>query len=353
MIEMNLVTGATGHLGNVLVRELISGGEKVRVLVPPGESLQPLQGMLIEVIVGDILDREALRKAMQGVKTVFHLAGIIAIRPGMEERMHQVNVEGARNVAEMALECGVERLIHVSSVHAFRREPHGITIDENTPLALDAPYGSYDRTKAEGTKVVLDVAKQGLDAVIVCPSGIIGSHDYLGSEMGRALACFADRRLEILIDGAFDFVDVRDVVFGLLMAREKGEREEIYILSGSRVTIEELHQMAQNASGARGVKLKLPMKLVMFAAQVVQRLFQWLRIKSRFTVYSLQTLLDNSSFSSQKAWRKLGYRPRPLQEAVSDFLHWFNLHRKAAGKKTAKKEAGRRHKKALKGSGNC
>ena len=343
---MILVTGATGHLGNVLVRELIATGEKVRALVRPGDALQSLQGMLIEVVVGDILDREALKKAMAGVNTVFHLAGVISIRPGMEEIMHRVNVEGTRNVAETALASGIKRLIHVSSVHAFRREPHGTTIDENTPLALDSPFGSYDRTKAEGTLAVLDLIKRGLDAVIVCPSGIIGSHDYFDSEMGRTLLSFSDRKINILIDGAYDFVDVRDVVKGLILARDKGTSGEIYILSGTQVTVENLLQMTHNATGTRAVKLKIPTRLALFAVYFIQRFFQWLKIKSNYTVYSLQTLLDNSLFSYQKAWRELGYKPRPLSEAVTDFLAWHKMHNISSQHKATRKAVNARPVKA-------
>lgn len=350
---MILVTGATGHLGNVLVRELIAAGEKVRVLVRPGESLQSLQGMLIEVVVGDVLDRDAIGKAMQGIKTVFHLAGVIAIRPGMEDIMHRVNVEGTRNVAEIALESGIDRLIHVSSVHAFRREPHGIVMDENTPLALDSPVGSYDRTKAEGTSAVLELVRQGLNAVIVCPSGIIGSHDYLDSEMGRTLSSFAARKINVLIDGAFDFVDVRDVAQGLILAREKGISGEIYILSGSRVTIEKLHQMTLNAAGSRAPSLKIPVRLAMVAIAILQRFYNWLKIKSSYTVYSLQTLIDNSLFSSQKAFRDLGYRPRPLAEAISDFLTWHKLQQFDSLRKNKQKKVKAHRAKPVKNAGGC
>ncbi|MDZ4133439.1 MAG: NAD-dependent epimerase/dehydratase family protein, partial [Dethiobacteria bacterium] len=312
---MILVTGATGHLGNVLVRELVSAGEKVRVLILPGEALDSLSGLSVQVCEGDVLEQETVMKAMQEVTEVFHLAGIIAIRPGMEEVMRQVNVEGTRNVAEAALGKRVRRFVHVSSVHAFRREPLGTTIDENTPLALDSPIGSYDRTKAEGTKVILDLVERGLNAVIVCPSGLIGAHDYFDSEMGKTLVSFTANKLDFLVDGAYDFVDVRDVVAGILAARTRGLSGEVYILSGSRVTVEDLHQMAQTASGMNTAKIKVPIRLAMFAVKILQTLFQWLKIKSSYTIYSLQTLLDNSVFSSQKARTELGYTARPLNEA--------------------------------------
>ncbi len=323
---MILVTGATGHLGNVLVRELLKENESVRTLVLPNESLQSLQNLPVEIIYGNTLDRDSLQKAMRGIDTVFHLAGIIAIRPGMENLMHRVNVEGTRNVGEIALENKVNKFIHVSSVHAFRREPHGTVIDENTPLALDSAPGSYDRTKAEGTLTILNLAQKGLNAVIVCPTGIIGRHDYLQSEMGDTLRSFSNKNLDILIEGAYDFVDVRDVAYGMLQACNSGVSGEVYILSGSQVTIENLHSMTQKVTGSRSVKLIIPVKIAIFAVSFVQHFFQWFKIKSRYTHYSLQTLIDNSTFSSQKACRELGYRPRPLNDTVADFLDWNKTH---------------------------
>jgi dihydroflavonol-4-reductase len=319
---MILVTGAAGHLGNVLVRELLAAGEKVRALVYPGEPLSSLQGMLIEVIIGDVLDRDLLDQAMQDIDTVFHLAGIVAIRPGMEKLMTLVNVEGTRNVAETALKNNVRRLVHVSSVHAFQRLPVGTIIDEQAPLALDSPTGSYDRTKAEGTKIVLDFVARGLDAVIVCPSGIIGLHDYGGSEIGKALLSFANPRPALLVEGSYDFVDVRDVARGLVLAKDKGEKGEIYILSGSQVSVENLCLMAQKASGTKSTRFKVPIHFAIFILGLFQGLIRWLKINSRYTVYSLQTLLGNSAFSSVKAKTELGYQARPLSVAITDYIHW-------------------------------
>lgn len=330
---MILVTGATGHLGNVLVRELTARGEKVRILVLPNESLRSLTGVLVEVITGDILDREVLRIAMRGVKKVFHLAGVIAIRPGYEDIMQRVNVEGTRNVTQAALEAGIEKLVHVSSIHAFRREPHGIFINENTPLALDSPAGSYDRTKAEGTKVVLDAVKQGLAAVVVCPTGIIGPHDYLRSEMGQTLASFAGRKTNFLVEGAFDFVDVHDVALGLILAGEKGRIGEIYILSGTQVTLKQLCEITQEAAVTRSSLITVPIRFALLVAHFIEHLYLVFKKHTRYTVYSLQTVIDNSAFSSQKAKQELGYSSRPLRESVENFLHWRKGHENLSPRK--------------------
>src|SRR4030042_6743916 len=123
---MNLVTGATGHIGNVLVRKLIAAGEAVRVLIFPGEDTLPLQDLLLEMVTGDVLDPLSLRKAMQGVTRVFHLAGIISILPGKDRFVHRVNVDGTKNIISAARQAGGQRLIYTSSIHAIHRAPHGV-----------------------------------------------------------------------------------------------------------------------------------------------------------------------------------------------------------------------------------
>ncbi|HHY18267.1 MAG TPA: SDR family NAD(P)-dependent oxidoreductase, partial [Firmicutes bacterium] len=177
---MVLVTGATGHIGNVLVRKLVQRGKDVRVMVLPGEKQNLPQNLDVEVVEGNVLDPQSLEVAMGGIQLVYNLAGIIAITPGAEKLMWDVNVDGARIVAQMALKMKVGRLIHVGSVHAFARRPQEV-VDEENPLALTAPINNYDRTKAEGVAAALDIARAGLDLVVACPSGVIGPYDYLGS----------------------------------------------------------------------------------------------------------------------------------------------------------------------------
>lgn len=320
---MILVTGASGHVGNVLVRELIARRQKVRALVLPGETCVSLEGLPIERVEGNVLDPASLQRAMQGVEIVYHLAGIISIVPGAEALMRRVNVEGVRNVARAALHAGVRRMVHVSSIHAFKRLPLGRTIDENTPLAPDSPAGAYDRTKAEGTLTLLEVVKEGLDAVIVCPTGVIGPYDFLQSEMGQTILGFARKKPHMLVDGAYDFVDVRDVAHGLILACEKGRRGEIYILSGSRVHLAQIRAIVQEIVGIQSELLILPRGLAKAAAALMNHIYRWTKTTPSFTTYALQTVSDNSCFSCQKARRELGYRPRPLHTTIADTLEWW------------------------------
>ncbi|MBI9047052.1 MAG: SDR family oxidoreductase [Anaerolineaceae bacterium] len=320
---MILVTGASGHLGNVLVRNLLARGENVRALILPGEDCQSLKGLEIERIEGNVLDPASLDKAMQNIKTVFHLAGVISIVPGAEELMQKVNVTGVWNTANAALKAGVQRFIHTSSIHAFKRMPHGETIDEKTPLAPDSPAGAYDRTKAEGTLALREVIDQGLNAVITHPTGIIGPYDYLHSEMGSTILGFAKRKLAFLVNGAYDFVDVRDVANGLILAWQKGKTGESYILSGEQIQVAQIKQIVQKIVGIKTPQIVIPNSLAMFSTYFTQYLYRFSKITPKFTSYSLKTLQDNSVFSNAKARSELGYQPRSLQESIRDTLQWW------------------------------
>ncbi|HPU01834.1 MAG: NAD-dependent epimerase/dehydratase family protein [Firmicutes bacterium] len=343
---MILVTGATGHIGNVLVRELVARGEEVRALVLPGESCDSLKGLPIEMVVGNILDPETLDRWMRGVKLVYHLAGVISIVPGKEELMYRVNVEGARNVARAALKAKA-RMVHTASVHALRREPHGVTMDERTPLALEGDAGAYDRTKAEGVQAVLEVVREGLDAVIVCPSGVIGPHDYFHSEMGELLRTFATPKIHFIINGAYDFVDVRDVAQGMILAAEKGRTGEIYILSGEQVTLRWLLKKTQQIAGVRSPAVVLPHNLALFFSRYTHHFYRLLHKTPQFTTYSVQTVAGNSRFCRAKAEKELGYRPRPLEESIRDYLAW----RKEYYHQCYGKKGGRARSRAWKAGG--
>ncbi|MBN2002417.1 MAG: SDR family oxidoreductase [Anaerolineae bacterium] len=319
---MILVTGATGHVGNVLIRELLAAGERVRALVLPNDRCRSLEGLDLERVEGNVLDPASLERAMSGVDVVYHLAGIISILPGAEPLMRRVNVDGARNTALAALRTGVRRMVHVSSIHALERLPHGLVVDERTPFIVDNLNDIYDQTKAEGARVVLDVAAQGLDAMVVCPTGIIGPHDYLDSEMGNLILNFARKKLHFLVKGAYDFVDVRDVARGLTLAAEKGRRGEVYILSGSRVEILQIKQIVQEVVGIRTPQIVMPMWLARAATAFAESFYRLTRSIPKFTRYSLQVVQENCNFSHAKAQQELGYVPRPLRETIADILTW-------------------------------
>jgi dihydroflavonol-4-reductase len=319
---MWLVTGATGHIGNVLVRKLLRRGEKVRALIPAGESREPLRGLDVEAVEGDVLHPDSLIACMRGVKGVFHLAGVISIMPGPNPFVRKVNVEGTKNILRAAKESGVDKLVYTSSIHAIQRAEEGL-IDESLPYDMNNPYGAYDRSKAEATLEVLNAAQAGLNAVVTCPTGVIGPHDYRGSMMGAVIHDAAMAKPSLYVDGAYDFVDVRDVADGLITASEKGERGESYILSGHKITVRYLLETVREITGRHFFQMKIPFDLAKFAALFTPMYYSLARVTPRFTPYSLEVLRSNSNISHAKAARDLDYKPRSIYESISDTVKWF------------------------------
>jgi dihydroflavonol-4-reductase len=319
---MWLVTGATGHIGNVLVRRLLRRKEQVRALVPAGESLAPLAGLDVEIVEGDVLDPPSITAALKGVKGVFHLAGIISILPGAEPFVRKVNVEGTRNVLRAAQAARVGKVIYTSSIHAIQRVEQGV-IDESVPYDMENPYGAYDRSKAEATLAVLDAAKDGLEAVVVCPTGVIGPYDFRGSMMGAVIHDAALAKPALYVDGAYDFVDVRDVAEGLMAAAQKGRRGESYILSGQRISVRYLLETVREITGRGFLRLKIPFDLAMFFSQFTPAYYRLAHATPRFTPYSLAVLRSNANISHSKAVRELGYAPRSVYDTITDTVKWF------------------------------
>jgi len=320
---MILVTGATGHIGNVLVRNLTKSGAQVRALVFPGDDLTPIRGLNVDTVEGDILDYDSLLRAMTGVQDVYHLAGIISIMPGKNEGVQKVNVHGTQNVIKTARQAGIRRLVYTSSIHALHRAPHGITIDESIPFDPIHAVSAYDQSKAYASLAVMEAARQDLDAVVVCPTGVIGPYDFRRSEMGQVILDAMQKKPQFIVEGAYDFVDVRDIAQGLIMAHKQGQRGESYILSGEQITVSALVTMVQKISGISSSLLEIPMGMARFISQFMPAYYRLSRTKPRFTPYALETLLSNSIFSNAKAQRDLGFTPRSLQVSVADTIKWF------------------------------
>ncbi len=319
---MWLVTGATGHVGNVLVRNLLERGEKVRALILPGESRESIIGLNIEAFEGDILNLDAVFQSMRGVKGIFHLAGVISIMPGANPFVRKVNVDGTKNILRAAMENGIKKLVYTSSIHAIQRVEHGV-IDERVPYDMENPYGAYDRSKAEATLDVLNAAHAGLEAFVACPTGVIGPYDFRGSMMGAVIHDAATAKPTLYVDGAYDFVDVRDVADGLIAAAEHGRRGESYILSGQKISVRYLLETVREITGKHFFQMKIPFDVAKFAALFTPMYYELAKATPRFTPYSLEVLQSNSNISHAKATRELGYSPRSLFESIKDTVKWF------------------------------
>lgn len=320
---MEMITGAAGFIGNALARELLARNREVRVLVRPASDNSSLDGLNVEKAAGDILDVGSLIRAFKGIDTVYHLAGKISIMPGDHALIRNINLRGTGNVIEACLECGVRRLVYTSSIHALKEPPMGTVIDESMPFVPDCRRGEYDRSKARASIEAVKAAGDGLDSVIVCPTGVLGPYDFRISSITQTFIDFACGRLNLIVGGAYDFVDVRDVAVGHILAAEKGRTGENYILSGERITMDEMMLMLEEISGVPGPKYKVPAWLVKAAGFFTPVYYKLANKAPRFTTYSISTLQSNSVISHKKASMELGYGSRPIKESIKDTFKWL------------------------------
>lgn len=324
MEKTYLVTGACGHLGGTLVRLLERTGAQVRGLRLPSE--QARDRAHVTYYPGDVRDRDSLRPLFRGLAgrevVVFHTAAIVDISGEATPQMHDVNVNGTKNILALCREYGVKRLVYVSSVHAIPEKDGCAVLREVDRFSPQQVTGGYAKTKAEATQAVLDAAAQGLDAVVVHPSGILGPFDGTGNHLVQLVKEYAGGKLPACVKGGYDFVDVRDVAAGCLAAAEKGRSGQCYILSNRHYEVQEVLAMAKTLCHGR----RLPV-LPMWMAQAAEPLLGWVaRVKKQrplYTKYSLYTLRSNDRFDHGKATAELGYRPRDLRQTVRDTLRWL------------------------------
>lgn len=323
-MPMQVVTGAAGHLGNVLVRELLSQQAHVRAVILPNDPAIALTGLPVAKVFADVRDLEALKAAFKGADTVFHLAGIVSVIPGQLELLRQVNITGTSNVIQACLESNVRRLVYASSVHALLEPPLGTALDETYPFAPQRVHGDYGKTKAQASLNVLAGAQRGLDVVICCPSGLMGPHDYQPSIVGRLVQTAARGKLHAYVPGGYDFVDVRDAAAGLIAASKKGRTGETYILSGEYITIEQVVTTVNSIIGKRYFSVRVPLKLALWASRLAERMHLLGDNGAHFTQQALHVLQSNGQICHAKATRELAYQPRPIEQAIRDSLAWFN-----------------------------
>jgi dihydroflavonol-4-reductase len=316
-----LVTGAAGHLGGNLVRALLASGRCICALVH--RDRRSLAGLDVETVSGDIRDPASLRRAFEGVEVVYHAAGYVSILGDEWQQLYAINVEGTRNVVEACLQCGVRRLIHFSSIHALDLAPEGGPVDELRPLVQSAHAAPYSLSKAEGEREIRKAHTRGLDTVILYPTALLGPHDYAPSHQGEMLLALARRRLPALVNGGFDWVDVRDVAEGALQAEACAPQGARYILSGHWASARDLALAVEAITGVRAPRLVCPMFLAHLAAPLITVSAQLIGVRPLFTDVALQVLRSNRDMRHDRATRELGYEPRPLRETLLDTLQWF------------------------------
>ncbi len=321
------VTGAAGFIGSNLVEYLVAQGNEVIAIDRISAGHWPQHG--VTFVEGDVLDPASMKAALEGAEIVYHLVAMITLKH-QDETAWNLNTMGVRIVAEAALEAGVRRMVHCSSVHSFNQYDCDGYLNESTARSESTEIPVYDRSKWAGERELQKVIEKGLDAVICNPTGVYGPKDYGLSRVNKMLRDSARGRVPAVITGGFDFVDVRDVAIGLTLAAEKGRTGENYLLAGHMMTMKWAFNMAARITGRRGPMFAIPLSWVTAILPIAEPIAAKLGsdVVSKAAMGSLiaQPMVDGS-----KASAELGYTPRRSAETIQDLITFLIDSRQFAG----------------------
>jgi len=329
-----LVTGAGGFVGAALVRQLVREGYKVRALLLSRETVFNLDKVEVELFVGNVLDKTAVREAVQNVDFVFHSAALYDGIPFYDQtakRMYEINVEGTRNICQAALDAQgkrVQRLIYTSTTGTVGLNEDGSPSNETIPLNHLDRRSHYEKSKAKAENVALSFHEKGLNVVSVNPSFIVGRGDHRPTPTGDMIIKYLNGSYPCYFDARVTLSNLEDVVGVHIACMTKGRSGQRYILASEpSLSVKELFDQVGKISGVRGPWLKLPLGVVMAMAVIQEALIGFLGLRGKvrpLIQYEMARYLTlGCSYSSTKAREELGFEASPLEESLRRSVEWY------------------------------
>lgn len=318
------ITGGTGFIGGAVVRQLLEGGHTVRALVRPTSDTRQLDGLPLERVMGDLSDQESLRRGMTDCDWVFHVAALYSYWGHPWKDFHQANVIGTRNVLEVAKEAGARRIVYTSSIAALGINPDGSPANEDTPRSLEDRVGPYQRSKFLAERIAADFARQGLPVVIANPSTPVGTGDHKPTPTGQIIIDYLNGRMFGYVDTGLNIIDVDDVAAGHLLAAERGQVGERYILGNKNLTLKQLLDLLSEISGRPPVRLHIPHWLAQTWSYVDVGLSRLNKAHiPAATPEKVRLSRRHEFFDASKAVLELGLPQTPVREALRRAVAWY------------------------------
>lgn len=323
MTDKVLVTGATGFIGSAVVRALLAEGRSVVALIQPGADASGLTGLAVESRTADLRDAAAIRHAMAGCSSVFHLAALYRFWTRDPHDFYAVNVGGARNVLAAARDAGVARVVYTSTVGT-------LGLDGDRPSnECDYPdvghlFGAYKRSKYVAEHEVLRAAAEGLPVSLVLPTAPIGPGDRAPTPTGKIVLDYLNGRMPAYVDTVLNVVHVEDVARGHLLAHDKGKVGRSYIVGGSNLTLAAILGELADITGLPRSRFRVPHGLA-YAAGHVSEMVQGRMLHRRPSVplEAVRMSTTRMAFDDARARSELGYTSRPAREALADSVRWY------------------------------
>lgn len=315
-----LVTGANGLLATNTIHALIAAGYRVKGLLRKTGSYRGVRHPLLELEEGDFTSEDAIGKAITGCDAVIHCAACTGQSAGKEE-YHKVNVKGTETLLRTAADNGIRRVVYISSANLFaygsKDNPGDETSEAIPPLSLS----EYAISKIEAQKVVESYTGK-IEIITLCPTFMIGPYDSKPSS-GRIIMMGYRKPFIFYPPGGKNFVPVQDVASAAVAALDRGIPGEAYILSGENLTYKEFYRLLAERTGGRGIMVKAPEFLLSAAGKTGDFLARHLGIRTEISSVNMKILCTGNYFRCDKAATALGFRCRPVSEAIDEAVCWF------------------------------
>jgi len=313
------VTGASGLVGANLCRTLLSSDHQVRALVRKDD--RAISKLELEIVVGDILQKKTLEKLVCGVEIVFHAAAKISISGDPAGLVHQINVEGTRNILSVSQAACVKRFIHFSSIEVFDTSQATEKLDETCHKI--ATGSAYAKSKLLAEEII-NAESKNLQTIILNPTGIIGPFDFKQSFMSQTILKMAEGKLPALIKGGFNWVDVRDVCAAAVKAATTSTVSPQYILSGNWCSFEQMAETVNRVAGLKNRKIAFPIWTAKLGLPFIKLLSSIKKQPALYTKESLAVVKNSHrKINSSLATEELAFFPRPLEDTILNTYTWL------------------------------
>ena len=325
-METALVTGSTGFVGASVTRLLLSKGLGVKALVRQNSNKNNLKDLEVEPVLGDLLDPSSVRKAVVGVKYVFHVAADYRLWAKNPQEIYDANLGGTKTLMEACQSEGVKRIVYTSSVATIGLPARGQVADESNVGTLKEIVGHYKRSKFLAEKLVLEMAEKNLPVVIVNPSTPIGPYDIKPTPTGKIIVDFLNHKMPAYIDTGLNFVDVGDVAQGHWLALHRGRPGSRYILGGENLSLREFLELLAGTVGRKAPKIRIPYCVAYLLGMLN---FTWSKLtgfEPAIPLEGVRMAKRKMFFSSAKAVRELGYQHKSIERALKNATCWFTEH---------------------------
>lgn len=314
------ITGGNGHIGNAIIVDLLARGYTIKALTHSNSSF--LDKQPVEKIKGSLSDLSALDKLLKGADYLIHCAAVISISGDPIGLVQQVNVDGLKNLLQIAQKFPLKRIIHLSSVHAYHQLPIFQELNEKSPFVNENAY-AYDKSKRDGQILCNEFVSKGLPIIVVNPTAVFGPPNYASCKQNNAFISMSKGKIPFVFKGGYNWVDVRDVSASICNALTQGEIGESYILGGNYYTLKELSAVVAEVTKKKLTCIEIPVGFVRMFLPVIGLYYKLTNTDPAITRESIEILqTGNHRVSSEKARKALGHNPRPIHDTMKDLLTW-------------------------------